>query len=124
MPEVKRRERLPVSYLSTEETRLLASRHAAIKNKAKVRGVEFPWPKFSDYLRMILELAPSDYLPSNYRISHGSGYDFSPSSLRFKRKGSDPSEASTEAELVSLLFTTEGDLDQLVREAEIAALSA
>jgi hypothetical protein len=121
MSEIQRRERLPVSYLSTEETRLLASRYSAIKNKAKARGVAFPWPKFSDYLRLILELAPADYQPSQYRISHGEGYDFSPGAIRFKRKGGEPTTGCTEAELAVALLTTEGDLDQLVLNAEVAA---
>lgn len=123
-PAVKRRERLPVSRLSDEESRLLYSRYSAAKNKATTRGLDFPWPRFADYLETVLELAPSDYLPSTYRISYGEGYDFSPGKMKFSRKGGgEPPQSHVIAEMTRLLLTQDGDLDELAREAQISAIA-
>jgi hypothetical protein len=122
-PLSKLRERLPVCHLPPEELRLLSSRHSAMKHKAAARGIEFPWPRFSQYLGVILGKAPAGYRPSEFRIKHGpEGYDFRPEALEIRRKGGsvDPARA-VEAELAVKLLTEEGELDQLAWEAELAA---
>lgn len=121
-PTTQQRERLPDCYIPKDELRILASRHAAVKNKATKKGLEFPWPKFSQYLEVVLEKAPSDYMPSTHRIRHGDGYDFRPEALEVRRKGGsiDPARA-VEAELAIKLLTEEGELDQLAWAAELAA---
>jgi hypothetical protein len=122
-PISQTRERLPECGISKPELRILASRFSALQNKARKKGVQFPWTKFSQYLEVVLEKAPAGYVPSEFRIKHGpEGYDFRPEVLEIRRKGGsvDPARA-VEAELAVKLLTEEGDLDQLAWEAEIAA---
>jgi len=118
-----RREKLPESHLPQEELRTLANRHSAIKHKAKAKGVDFPWPKFSDYLQVVLARAPANYVPSEFRITHGEGFDFRPEALIIKRKGGHDPMTRIEAELAVKLLTEDGwrDLSEMAHESELAA---
>lgn len=118
-----RREKLPESFLPPEELRTLANRHSAIKHKALKRGVDFPWPKFSQYLEVVLARAPADYVPSEFRITHGEGFDFRPEALVIKRKGGQDPRTGIEAELAVRLLTEDDwrELGELAHEAELAA---
>jgi len=119
-----RREKLPeVPHLPPEELRVLSNRYAALKHKALKRGVAFPWPKFSGYLETVLSLAPAGYIPSEFRITHGEGFDFRPESMVIKRKGGEASLNGIEAELAVRLLTedTWRSLSELAHESELAA---
>jgi hypothetical protein len=119
-----RREKLPeVPHLPPEELRTLANRYSAIKHKALKRGVDFPWPKFSQYLETVLSRAPANYVPSEFRITHGEGFDFRPEAMVIKRKGGQDPMAGIEAELAVRLLTEDDwrELSELTHEAELAA---
>jgi hypothetical protein len=119
-----RREKLPeVPHLPQEELRILANRYSAIKHKSLKRGVEFPWPKFSQYLEVVLARAPANYVPSEFRITHGAGFDFTPEAMTIKRKGGHDPMTRIEAELAVKLLTEDGwrDLSEMAHESELAA---
>lgn len=112
------RARLPTTpRWSLEETRVLYNRWSAAKNRAKAKDQEFPWGQFGDFFKVVLDEAPVDYTPNTYRIEWGEqGYDYRPEAMAFVKKGpEDPCAFSVE--LILLLTTTSGSLEELVKLA-------